>query len=106
MKREDIAIAALQNVINQQSIANYAFIINGFVEKGIPEGEIFPRQNVFTFHAWRALGRTVRKGEHGVQVITWIPCSKTDKETGEVSSYKTPKTTTVFHISQTEEFTK
>jgi len=30
--------------------------IQGFAAKGIPESEIKPRENVFTFNAWKALG--------------------------------------------------
>jgi hypothetical protein len=40
--------------------------------KGIPESEIKPRENVFTFHAWKALDRSVKRGEHGVKVVTFI----------------------------------
>jgi hypothetical protein len=42
---------------------NYGAIFQGFMEKGIPESEILPRENVFTYHAWRALGRQVRRGQ-------------------------------------------
>ena len=42
------------------------------------------------------------KGQHGVKVVTFIPCTNKDKETGEESHYKRAKTTTVFHISQTK----
>ncbi len=69
---------------------------------GIEAHDIRPRENVFTFNAWKALGRVVRKGQHGVRIITRVPCSKTDKSTGEVTSYTRPRTTTVFHLSQTE----
>ncbi len=76
------------------------------MERGIPESEIRPRENVFTYEAWKALGRHVRKGEHGVKILTRIDGSKTvcDKETGEEKeqSYSFPHTTTVFHVSQTE----
>lgn len=78
------------------------------MEKGIPEADIRPRENVFTFAAWRALGRTVRKGEHGVRVFTFIPVGDrevTDPSTGEKTVRKggtVPKGTTVFHESQTE----
>ena len=62
----------------------------------------WPRENVFTFDAWKALGRYVRKGEHGVKVVTFIECSKENKETREKESFRRPWTTTVFHVSQTE----
>jgi antirestriction protein ArdC len=55
---------------------------------------------VLTFQAWKALGRVVRRGEHGVKVVTFIPT--TDKATGEVTG-KRPWSSTVFHISQTDQ---
>src|SRR5260221_14524652 len=65
-----------------------------------------PRENVFTFHAWKALGRSVKKGEHGVKVVTFIERSANERDpaTGEEKavSYRQPHVTTVFHISQTE----
>ncbi len=95
---------ALDRAQNGQSLSNYPAIFEGFMAKGIPEGEIKPRENVFTFNAWRKLGRTVckrpadvPKGEYGVRVITWI--SYEDKRTGEAK--RRPKTSTVFHVSQT-----
>jgi hypothetical protein len=36
-------------------MSNYPTIYGGFKEKGIPESEIKPRENVFTYKAWRAL---------------------------------------------------
>ena len=88
------------------SLSNYPTIYQGFIEKGIPEDQIQPRVNVFTYDAWRALGRHVRKGEHGVRVVTFIECSKTvrDTATGEEKkeTFRRPWTTTVFHVSQTE----
>jgi hypothetical protein len=39
------------------SLANYPTIYRGFTEKGVPECEIRPRENVFTYRAWRELGR-------------------------------------------------
>ena len=60
---------------------------------------------MFTFNAWKALGRSVKKGEHGVRVVTFIEASaRNTSETGEetVCTYRKPHTTTVFHISQTE----
>ena len=102
MKREDAAMNALQNAISHESTMNYESIFAGFMEKGINPEDILPRQNVFTFNAWRALGRTVRRGEHGVKVATWVPYTKKNKETGEDESGRRPVTTTVFHISQTD----
>ena len=96
---------ALDRAITSQALTNYPAIFAGFMEKGIPESEIKPRENVFTFNAWKALGRSVKKGEHGVKVVTFIEASARDiSDTGEetVRTYRKPHTTTVFHISQTE----
>jgi len=84
-----------------QSAANYAAIFAGFEAKGIPASDILPRENVFTFNAWRAQGRSVRKGEHGVKCFTWIPTTKT-KADGTKSDGKICRTVTVFHVSQTD----
>lgn len=93
---------ALTRAVSSQSVANYAQIFRGFTERGIPESEIKPRENVFTYDAWRALGRQVRKGEHGVKCLTFIAIAKEDKETGKQVVSRRPWTTTVFHISQTD----
>lgn len=96
---------ALGRARGSLSISNYPAIFRGFVEKGIAEDDIRPRENIFTFNAWKALGRHVRKGQHGVKVHTWIPGTE-DKTLadGEVVKRSTtyPKTTTVFHVSQTD----
>src|ERR1700676_3432529 len=63
---------ALSRAMSGQSCSNFPAIFQGFAAKGIPEAEIKPRENVFTFDAWKALGRYVRKGEHGVKVVTMI----------------------------------
>jgi N-terminal domain of anti-restriction factor ArdC len=96
-------LESLKRAAHGQSFSNFPAIFQGFAAKGIPESEIKPRENVFTFEAWKALGRYVRKGEHGVKVTTFIECTKANKETGEKESFRRPWTTTVFHISQTEE---
>jgi hypothetical protein len=96
---------ALTNATQRQSMANYPAIFEGFAAKGIAMADIKPRENVFTFNAWKALGRSVKKGEHGVKVVTFIQATSRDtSESGEesVRSWRTPRTTTVFHISQTE----
>ncbi|KKL91507.1 hypothetical protein LCGC14_1893970 [marine sediment metagenome] len=95
---------ALTRATSGQSLTNWPDIIRGFTAKGIPEADILPRVNVFTFAAWRAAGRHVRKGEHGVNVITWIPLpDKEDKKTGEIKpGGKCPRSATVFHVSQTD----
>ena len=97
---------ALNSAITNQSLINYPAIFQGFMEKGIAEQDIKPRENVFTYNAWRALKRQVQKGEKGVKVITWIDTIKKvkDTKTGEdkTEKGKRPWTTTVFHVSQTK----
>ena len=107
MSTHEIQQQALSNARNGESFANYVAIFEGFREKGIPDEQIEPRVNVFTFHAWKALGRSVRKGEHGVKVCTYVPMDKVVEKDGErkVESWRAPRMTTVFHISQTDEVT-
>jgi hypothetical protein len=113
MSRQEIEADALQRAQTGQSAANYVPIIEGFLAKGIPIEDIRPRENVFTYNAWRAAGRQVRKGEHGVKCITFIKCkekgrkveTEIDRPAGQAAKggYSRPWTTTVFHISQTDE---
>ena len=95
---------SLKRAVYGQSLTNLPAIFQGFMAKGISESEIKPRENVFTFEAWKALGRVVRRGEHGVKVVTFIDTKskEIDKDTGEPKLVRRPWTTTVFHISQTE----
>ena len=95
---------SLTRAVSGQSFTNFPAIFQGFAAKGIPESEIKPRENVFTFDAWKALGRVVRRGEHGVKVVTFIDCrsKEIDADTGERKTVRRPWTTTVFHVSQTE----
>ena len=97
---------ALGRALHGQSWSNFPAIIQGFKARGIPEDQISPRENVFTYQAWKALGRQVRKGEHGVKVVTFIKRDKKteDIKTGEVKlqTYSMPRTVSVFHISQTD----
>ena len=106
MNSRQAAQEALDRARNGESVANYPAIYSGFLEKGIPESEILPRVNVLTYHAWRAKGRQVKRGEHGVRVVTYIETAeKRDQESGEITrkASKFPKGTTVFHITQTKE---
>jgi len=107
MTKTEIQTEALDRARAGQTMTNYPAIFAGFIEKGIPECDILPRENVFTFNAWKALGRSVKRGEHGVRVVTFIDCAgrvEIDQTTGEEKqiSYRRPQVTTVFHISQTE----
>jgi N-terminal domain of anti-restriction factor ArdC len=106
MKRDQIQREALTKAATGQSLTNYAAIIAGFAAKGIPAEQIRPRENVFTFHAWKALGRSVKRGEHGVKVLTYIEGTRKERgpDGAEIAKpCRRPWTTTVFHVSQTEE---
>ena len=83
----------ITRIISNPSIANFETVIKGFIEKGIKPEEIKPKENVFTYKAWKELRMQVKKGEHGVKVLTWIT-----KENGD----KFAKNSTVFHVSQVE----
>jgi len=93
------ASEALHRATSGDSMLNYQTIISGMMSKGIDPQDIIPRVNVLTLRAWNAKGRKVKKGEKGVNCITWIVCQ--DKEGG---TYKRMKSVTVFHISQTEPY--
>lgn len=109
MTRTEMQQQALTSAVSSQALSNYPAIFAGFIEKGIAESDIRPRENVFTFHAWKALGRSVRKGEHGVRVVTFVPVSSGNSEAtpnmneGKAPRvYRLPRSTTVFHVSQTD----
>ena len=104
--RKQIEREALDRAEAGMVLTNYPAIFQGFMAKGVAEADIKPRENVFTYHAWKALGRYVRKGEHGVKVVTYVPVEtkEIDRETREKKTIvnRRPWTATVFHISQTE----
>ena len=102
MDKSQIQDEALARARGNMSVANFPAVYAGFMERGIPESEIHPRENVLTFHAWRALGRTVKRGEHGVHILMWISCEKRDDQGEVIDTFKRPKPATVFHISQTQ----
>ena len=97
---------ALDRATGNNSTANYGAIYDGFTAKGIAPEEIKPRENVFTYEAWKALGRYVKRGEHGVKVFTYIPTREERDDSGNVTRQagKRFKAATVFHISQTDKF--
>ncbi len=99
---------ALSRAQASLSLTNYPMIYQYFGEKGIPEDEIKPRENVFTFAAWKALNRYVKKGEHGCKILTFITGTKeiVNEESGEIEhhNWKKPWNTVVFHVSQTQAY--
>lgn len=103
---KEAALKTLEKAVTGQSLVNYPRIVEGFMEMGIPAEQIIPRENVFTYNAWKALGRQVRRGEHGVKIFTMREQSSTNTETGEIEKRRKPAGSTVFHISQTDPITR
>jgi len=109
LSKEEIQKEALSRALNPMgSAANFVPIIRGFMAKGIPADDIKPRENVFTYNAWRALGRFVRKGEHGIRVTTFRKDEVEVKKDGVVKTEvkSRPWFATVFHVSQTDPISK
>ena len=106
-KLTEVQAQSLDRAKNGKSFSNFPIIIAGFSAMGIPESDIMPRQNVFTYQAWQAQGRQVRKGQHGIKICTFIPVDVKDKDekTGDVKikTVNKARKTTVFHITQTDE---
>ena len=106
MKTAEKQQEALSRATGGMTLSNYPAIYSGFMERGIPEADIQPRVNVFTYDAWRALGRQVCKGEHGVRVVTFIDTVRTEVDPNTDLEFpkhsRRPWTTTVFHVSQTK----
>ena len=102
MTKDELNREALGRARRCSSLANCLAVVSEFKNRGIPESEIDPGQNVLTYRAWLGAGRQVRRGEKGVQVATRIPCTKTDEKTGKEESYTRPWMATVFHVTQTD----
>jgi hypothetical protein len=103
--RKQMQAESLSRAVSGQAFTNWPTIIEGFLAKGIPEHEIKPRENVFTYHAWRALGRQVRRGEHGVKVLTFVAMKDKADDSADkpkAGATRRPWAATVFHISQTD----
>jgi hypothetical protein len=98
MDKQTISLESLNRAKQGDSLVNYPAIIKGFIEKGVNPLDIKPRENIFTYNAWQALKRQVRKGETGVKCVTWIDTET--KDTGKPSKLVRP--VSVFHISQTD----
>lgn len=92
---------SLSNALNNQSFSNYPAIFEGFLAKGIDIDDIKPRTNIFTFNAWKALGFSVKKGEHGVKVVTAVKTARKDAEGNDKPS-SFIRSVTVFHSSQVQ----
>jgi hypothetical protein len=76
---------------------NDARIMAGFSKLGIAVKPEDIRENILTFDGWLALGKVVKKGQHGVSIIVF----RRDKKTGRTQ----PGWARVFHVSQVETLT-
>jgi len=106
-ERAELAHEALSRAQCSTSWSNYPAIFAGFQAMGIPASNIIPRENVLTYHAWRAKGRQVKRGEHGVKIMSWypIPDRKDPDNPDEKPAKKVrPVTAVVFHVSQTKPY--
>jgi len=104
-ERAKLAHEALSRAVSSTSWSNYPAIFAGFEAMGIPTSNIIPRENVLTYHAWRAKGRQVKRGEHGVKVTSWYPLpdrKNPDNPDEKPAKRVRPVTAVVFHISQTK----
>lgn len=82
--------ATIEKAQSREFGQNDLLVVAAFEERGI---EATPRVDVFTYNAWLAKGRRVKKGEKGVKIFTFI-----ERKDGS----KQPRSVTVFHASQTE----
>lgn len=100
----DTDLEALERARNCSGRDNIARVYSAFLERGIPEADIQPGENVLTYRAWKALGRFVSKGQHGVRLVTYIERDKKVERDGKerIERVTFPKSTHVFHVSQTE----
>jgi len=97
-ERAAIQAAALERAQNGKVCTNDLLIIAAYAAKGI---DAYPRIDVFTFNAWKALHRHVRKDEHGVHIATYAH-KETIKPDGTTEDHSFPASAVVFHVSQTD----
>jgi len=97
-ERQALQMAALERAQDGRECANDLLIIAAYAARGI---DAHPRVDVFTFAAWKALHRHVRKNEHGVHVATYAHREEV-KSDGTIEEHSFPTSAVVFHLSQTD----
>ena len=97
-ERAAMQAAALGRAREGRTCTNDLLIIASYAAKGI---DAHPRQDVFTFNAWKALHRHVKKGEHGVHIAAYARREEV-KPDGTTEEHSFPVAAVVFHVSQTE----
>jgi hypothetical protein len=99
-EREAMQNEALDRAEHGRTCGNDLLIITAFAARGI---DASPRVDCFTFNAWKALRRHVRKGEHGVHVPVYVTVADQDKnDPDKIHVHKVPTGAVVFHVSQTD----
>lgn len=98
-ERSEMQRASLNRATSGCSLTNDLAVIAAFAARGIVAT---PRVDVFTFNAWKALGRSVMKGEKGTRVVTWIPIQRKAADGTKKDGGMLPRTAYVFHVSQTQ----
>lgn len=86
------------------SWTQFGFVLGQMMELGL---EGYPYIHARTYEGWRAAGRQVRKGEKSVLTsIAWVGANR--NQDGEATEDRPgsrrlwPKTTNLFHVSQTD----
>lgn len=97
-ERAAMQTAALGRAREGRMCANDLLVIAAYAVKGI---DAHPRVDVFTYNAWRSLHRHVRKGQHGIQVLTYAH-KDTVKSDGTTEEHSFPTSAVVFHVTQTD----
>jgi len=97
---------ALARATGCRSMENMVAVLEHFGNtRGLGYDSVEPGKNVLTFHAWRAVGRHVKRGEKGFRVETWVPRVERVRlpdGTESAQSRQMHSRAFVFHISQTE----
>ena len=106
-ERDDRNNEALSNGTRFVPNSNDGPVTLEFKARGIPVEDIHtfaPDQNVFTYNAWQAQGRQVRKGETSVRCTVWIPVVVKSKDPDKPDKTRSRMhNACLFHISQTDE---
>ena len=66
------------------------------------EASGFADPRFLTFRQARTIGRTVKKGEHGIRLVRIVKVDKKNAQ-GKIEKKPAPKYFTVFNFTQTEE---
>lgn len=102
---------SLANASRHAPNSNDIPVIMEFQTRGLSSDKVHtfgPEQNVYTYNAWQAKGRQVRKGERSVRCTVWIPVVVKGKPDAIRESDRKDRTRSrmhnacLFHISQTD----